>query len=91
MSIMECMFLAPWGEGPRPPSASIHWLGPDDDWTDAPELGMLARVFNQDVYNIPKVQTGLKTMKDPFVVFASYGETKIRHFHGLLENWISVE
>jgi phenylpropionate dioxygenase-like ring-hydroxylating dioxygenase large terminal subunit len=91
MSIMECMFLAPWGEGPKPPAAAIHWLGPDDDWTDAPELGMLARVFNQDVYNIPKVQIGLKAMKDPHVVFASYGETKIRHFHQLLEQWVTSE
>ena len=38
----------------RPPAAPIHWLGPDDDWVDAPELGMLAKVFNQDVYNIQK-------------------------------------
>ncbi len=92
MAIMECMFLAPWPEGePRPPAAPVHWLGADDDWTEAPELGMLARVFNQDVYNIPKVQIGLKALKRPEVVFASYGETKIRHFHGLLENWIAAE
>ena len=91
-SIMECMFLAPWPEGePKPPAAQIHWLGPDDDWVDAAELGMLARVFNQDVFNIPKVQIGLKTMKNPYVVFASYNETKIRHFHGLLEKWIAAE
>ena len=92
MSIMECMFLAPYPEGEeKPPAAEIHWLGPDEDWTEAPELGMLARVFNQDVYNIPKVQAGLKAMKDPYVVFASYGETKIRFFHDLWEKWIAAE
>jgi phenylpropionate dioxygenase-like ring-hydroxylating dioxygenase large terminal subunit len=92
MCIMECMFLAPCPEGePRPPAAPIHWLGPDDDWTEAPELGMLARVFNQDTYNVPKVQIGLKTMKKPFVDFASYNETKIRHFHKLLDEWIRAE
>ena len=36
----------------------IHWLGPDDDWTNAPELGFLARVFNQDTFNLSKVQLG---------------------------------
>jgi len=37
---------------------------------------------------MPKVQAGLKAMKQPFVIFADYGETKIRHFHALLEEWI---
>ena len=50
----------PVAEGePKPPAVPIHWLGVDDDWTEAPELGMLARVFNQDSFNLPKVQKGL--------------------------------
>jgi nitrite reductase/ring-hydroxylating ferredoxin subunit len=88
--IHECMYFSPVPDGEeRPPAAPIHWLGPDDDWCDAPELGMLAKVFNQDVYNLPRVQRGLKAMKQPFVIFADYGETKPRHFHQLLEEWIS--
>jgi nitrite reductase/ring-hydroxylating ferredoxin subunit len=88
--IHECMFFAPAPKGEkRPPAAPIHWLGVDDDWTDAPELGLLAKVFNQDVYNVPSVQRGLKTMKQPFVIFADYGETKPRHFHKLLKEWIA--
>lgn len=71
------------------PAAPIHHLGPDDDWVDAPELGMLAKVFNQDVVNMPEVQQGLKSMKVPEVIFANYGETKIRHFHQLLDAWIA--
>ena len=87
--IHECMLFAPSPDGEkRPPAAPIHWLGPDDDWTDAPELGMFAKVFNQDVYNMPRVQRGLRTMKQPHVILADYGETKIRHFHQLLEDWI---
>lgn len=91
MSIMECMLLSPWGDGPRPPAAPIHHLGPDDDWSEAPELGMLARIFQQDTLNIPKVQVGLKTMQQPYVQFASYEEAKIRHFHELLERYIAAE
>jgi nitrite reductase/ring-hydroxylating ferredoxin subunit len=88
--IHECMYFAPVAAGEkRPPAAPIHWLGADDDWVDAPELGMLAKVFNQDVYNLPRVQRGLKTMKVPEVIFADYGETKLRHFHALLEQWIN--
>ncbi len=90
MSIMECMFLEPFDASqPKPASVPIHWLGPDDDWTDAPELGLLARVFNQDSFNLPKVQIGLRSMKKPGVTLANYQETKLRHFHNLLDEWIA--
>jgi hypothetical protein len=90
MCIHECMYFSPVPDGAdRPPAAPIHWLDVDDDWTEAPELGMLAKVFNQDVHNMPEVQAGLKTMRQPYVMFADYGESKIRHFHQLLEQWIT--
>jgi hypothetical protein len=37
---------------------------------------------------MPFVQAGLKTMKQPYVMFGEYGESKIRHFHKLLQQWI---
>jgi phenylpropionate dioxygenase-like ring-hydroxylating dioxygenase large terminal subunit len=87
--IHECMYMAPSPDGEnRPPPAPVHWLGPDDDWVDAPELGLLAKVFNQDVVNMPEVQRGLKMLKNPQVIFANYGETKVRHLHGLLDEWL---
>ncbi len=88
--LMECMYLAPTPPGePRPSAPPIHYLGPDDDWVEADELGMLAKVFNQDVVNMPEVQRGLKAMHTPEVIFANYGETKPRHFHMLLDEWIA--
>jgi hypothetical protein len=85
-SIMECMFLAPYDSSkPKPPAVPIHWLDFDDPWTDATELGLLARVFSQDVFNLPKVQRGLKTMRKPGVTLANYQESKLRHSHALLE------
>ncbi len=86
--IMECMYLSPF-TGKRPPPAKIHWLSADQDFTEAPELGLLARVFNQDVFNLPKVQAGLEAMRDPEVVFANYGETKPRHFHQMLDAFLA--
>ncbi len=87
--IHECMYMAPSPNGEdRPAPAPIHWLGPDDDWVDAPELGLLAKVFNQDVVNMPEVQRGLKMLKNPEIIFANYGETKPRHFHKLLNEWL---
>ena len=91
-SIMECLYLAPYPlDGERPPAAPIHWIDVDDDWTEASELGMLARVFNQDTYNLPRVQLGLHATKWDHVQFGNYGETKIRHFHKLLEAWMARE
>jgi phenylpropionate dioxygenase-like ring-hydroxylating dioxygenase large terminal subunit len=94
MAIMECMFLAPYDETkPRPRSAPIHWLGADDDWTEAPELASLARVFNQDIFNLPKVQRGLHSLTQVKrgVTLANYQETKVRHFETLLDQWLGTD
>ena len=71
-------------------AAATGWA--DDDWTEAPELGLLARVFNQDCFNLPKVQKGLHTLRrhKPGVTMAVYQETKVRHFHALYEQWLGL-
>ena len=90
--IFECMLFlpSPLNEG-RPPPAPVHWLAADDDWTLAPQLGMLAKVFNQDLYNLPQVQLGLKNVANKHVVFAQYQETKLRHFHLLLQRQLDID
>jgi phenylpropionate dioxygenase-like ring-hydroxylating dioxygenase large terminal subunit len=89
-SIMECMLLEPYDGAKRKPRAvPIHWLSEDEPWTDAPELGLLARVFTQDSFNLPKVQRGLHSIQRPNIRLAAYQETKIRHFHSLLGRWLS--
>ncbi len=88
--IMECIYLAPIPEdGEYEPCREIHWLGIDDDWTEAPELGMLAKVFNQDIRNLPLVQQGMHATAMENLQLADYNESKPRHFHMLLEDWIS--
>ena len=56
-----------------------------------PELGFLARVFNQDTFNLPKVQLGLRTTVKSGVTLSLYQETKIRHFHRLLERQLGLD
>jgi phenylpropionate dioxygenase-like ring-hydroxylating dioxygenase large terminal subunit len=87
-SVMECYYMSPFA-GERPEPAKMHWLEEDQPWTDATELGMLAKVFTQDTFNLPKVQTGLQAAQYDEVVLANYQETKIRHFHHLLKRYIS--
>lgn len=85
--IHECMFMLPVPRGEdRPAPAKMHFLDLDDDYIEAPELGHLAKVFNQDTLNLPYVQKGLHTLKE--VIFANYGETKPRHFHKKLNEWM---
>jgi len=68
----------------------VHWLDYDEPWTDAPELGPLAKVFAQDTFNLPNVQRGLKSAAHSHVTYASYQETKIRHFHSLLDKYLAA-
>jgi phenylpropionate dioxygenase-like ring-hydroxylating dioxygenase large terminal subunit len=86
-SVMECYFLSPFA-GERPAPAPVHWLGEEDDWTAAPELGRLAKVFQQDTFNLPKVQQGLEAAQYDEVVLANYQETKLRHFHHTLKAYL---
>ena len=88
-AIMEVMYLVPF-RGKRPKPAPIHWLGDDEDWTRAPELGFLARVFNQDSGNLGRVQDGLRAAAHTHITFGQYQETKPRHFHALLDRYVNA-
>ncbi|MCZ6644481.1 MAG: aromatic ring-hydroxylating dioxygenase subunit alpha, partial [Gammaproteobacteria bacterium] len=87
-SLMECYYMSPFA-GERPDPAPIHHLAEDEPWTNAPELGMLAKVFTQDTFNLPKVQLGLAAAQYDEIMLANYQETKIRHFHHLLSKWVN--
>ncbi len=90
--IMECMYLTPIPEdGNYEPVREIHWLGADDDWTEAPELGMLAMIFNQDMRNLPYVYDGMKATAREHLRFADYNELKLRHWHQLYGEWVGDE
>ena len=84
-AIMECMMLAPF-QGERPPPAPIRWLAPDEPWSSA--LGFLGRVFDQDAFNMPKVQLGLEATYKSGVTLANYQESKVRWLHHKLTEWV---
>ena len=87
-SIMECYLLSPFN-GERPTAASIKWLEEDEPWTNAPELGVLAKVFQQDSFNLPKVQKGLNNSPFEEIKLSNYQESKIRHWHDIYTNLIN--
>lgn len=84
-AIMECIMLAPF-QGERPAPAQIRWLKEDEPWSSA--LGFLGKVFDQDAYNMPKVQMGLESTYKPGVTLANYQESKVRWLHHRLGEFV---
>ena len=89
-SIMECLFLAPF-DGERPANVPVHFLSEDEKFTDAPELGMLGKVFNQDLFNMARVQQGLETTRKAGVTLGNYQESKIRWLHQRLAEFMELD
>lgn len=87
-SIMDVMLMSPYPEGNKPPPAKPHHLTMEDDWCEAPELGMLATIFNQDTSNLRAMQRGLRASAKGKVTLANYQESRIRHYHQALDRWI---
>lgn len=90
--IFDVMLLVTLPAGvPKPKAAPAHWLGPDEDFGAAPELGGLCAVLNQDLTNLAWVQRGLKSMTKPGVTLANYQESRIRQFHSDLDAYLGSE
>jgi hypothetical protein len=88
--VMEIMFLfakAPDGSHPEP--AAIHWLGEDEPWSNAPELGSAAMLVDQDTDNLKRIQRGLRTTRKPGVTLSRYQESRIRHFNQTLDAYMA--
>jgi hypothetical protein len=77
--------------GPRPKPAAVHELGVDEPWSDAPELGGLVGIFEQDMGNLPYVQEGLHASGTGVVHFGRYSEMRIRQLHHMIERYIAAE
>jgi phenylpropionate dioxygenase-like ring-hydroxylating dioxygenase large terminal subunit len=91
-SLIDVMFLSPYPPGTeRPGPCPIHYLDEDQEWTEAEELGRLGPVLNQDAYNIPEVQRGLKALQGfrRGLMMSRYQESRIRHFHQTLAEYIN--
>ncbi len=93
-SIMDVMLLYAYPEGQeRPAPAPMTRLELNDSWHDAPELGGICAIFEQDTANMPLVHRGMKAggakcLGKPGVTLASYQEIRIRHYHGMLDRYI---
>ncbi len=89
--IMEVRILVRVPEGePIPRGVPMKFLTDDQKWTDAPELGVLGHVFEQDMENLPFVQQGLKVSKTGEVQLGDYQEIRIRQFHQTMAKYLNA-
>ncbi len=90
-SIFDIRVLARYPEGgDHPPAVPVHVLESQQGFADAPELGGLGRVFDQDLSNLQHMMKGLKASKTGAVQLASYQESRIRHLHQTLDHYIAA-
>ena len=90
--IMEVRILARVKKGEKAPhGVPCHRLTNEQKWTDAPELGILGDVFEQDMDNLPFVQQGLHCSKNGEVQLADYQEIRIRQFQRTMMKYINGE
>lgn len=92
--IFDVMFLSPVPPGQeRPKASTMRWLSENEEWSDAEELGRLGSVVNQDAYNMPEVQRGLKTLEKfrRSVMMSRYQESRIRLLHRTLMEYIESD
>lgn len=87
--VMEIIFLTPCDRRePKPAPAPIVALDDAQSWAEAPALGRLGWVFDQDVANAPLVQAGLKASGKKAVTLGDYQEIRIRQFHATLDRYL---
>jgi hypothetical protein len=91
MCTMEIMLLRPF-KGERPAPVKPHFLGPDQSFIEATELGASAALLCQDEWNVEKVQRGMHTLRvnKPGLTLGVYQHTQVRHFHNLYESYLGL-
>jgi phenylpropionate dioxygenase-like ring-hydroxylating dioxygenase large terminal subunit len=88
-SIFDLRLTAPIPDsGERPAAPPVRHLGPDETFASVPELFALGLGFDQDYSNLQWVQRGMKASGEQGLMMGDYQESRIRHFHALLEAWM---
>ncbi|HLY54703.1 MAG TPA: aromatic ring-hydroxylating dioxygenase subunit alpha [Stellaceae bacterium] len=76
-------------DAPKAHGVEMKFLGENEPWAAAPELGVLGDVFDQDMANLPYVQDGMKVSKNGLINLGNYQEIRIRQFHRTLDKYLA--
>ncbi len=82
----------PGGGAPRPPPAPIWELDFDEPFSSKPEIGLLSLIFDQDMSNLPRIQSGIRgaATTRAEATLGRYQEQRIQHFHEVLEKLLGA-
>ncbi|WP_231639103.1 aromatic ring-hydroxylating oxygenase subunit alpha [Sphingomonas profundi] len=86
-TLMEVRLLARAKPGEAATCAPFTLIEPHESFAD--HLGQLGTVLEQDMANLPHVQTGMKASKNRRLHLARYQESRIRHFHQTLDKYLA--
>jgi len=86
--LMDVWMLEPQPAGVALPASDVRHLDWDQPWADAPELGYLGPIFDQDTATFERIQRGLRASAKPGVTLSRYQESRIRHFHSTLGRYL---
>ncbi|MFC4295585.1 Rieske 2Fe-2S domain-containing protein [Novosphingobium tardum] len=92
--VMEIRLLAPVPKGQKRPRAVERTFIPDDQpfsWANNIMGEALAGVFDQDMANLPHVQTGMKASRNRLMELGAYQDSRVRHFQQTLMKFIDGE
>ncbi|GAB5413838.1 MAG: aromatic ring-hydroxylating dioxygenase subunit alpha [Congregibacter sp.] len=88
--LMEIMMLfAKPKDGKHPPAPKPTIVGLHQSWHEVPGLGSAADVTDQDTENLKRIQRGIKTSRKAGATMSVYQESRIRHFHKTLEEYLN--
>ena len=92
MCTFEITVLRPF-KGERPAPAPLTFLGPEESFLDAHELGAAGALIAQDEWNLDKVQRGMHTLRrtKAGLTMGVYQHTQVRHFHNVYERFMGLE
>ena len=91
---MEIRLLFPTPKGQERPRSVECTVIPDDQpfaWAEDKMGAALANVFDQDMANLPHVQTGMKSLKSGVMELGKYQDSRVRHFQTTLMKYINGE
>ncbi len=74
------------------PGVPVHRLGDDECFSDAGELAVLGKVFDQDMSNLPHMQGGLKAAAHngrDGLLFGEYVDCRLLHMHAMIDKYIA--
>lgn len=91
----RCMWdiwvLTPCAEDAEPlPPPPIRVVADDEKFADVEELSWIGPLFDQDMTNLRRMQSGVRTLPKGLTLSA-YQESRIRHHHHRLESFVGAQ